>query len=434
MRSTARRALAVALGFGLLAAACGGSDASTDDAGGAATTAAAGAAETTAAAAAAAEPAFVTKDYSDAKPFAGEKGAFAKGAYKTPLAADCPNPVVVQKDWLAEPEHAAFYQLIGGGGKMSQYVYEGPLGSTGINLKILDGGPGHDQGVPYAASLYNGNSVTGDKPHLAFVSTDDAILFSKKFPVKQVLAQFEKNPQMLMFDPTKYSIKTVDDVKKAVADGADLYVTTKAFSYVQFLIGSGVPEDAFIEGYAGDKDKFITGGGKIINQGYASNEIYTFERETKQFNKPVGYVLIHDLGYQAYPMTLSVAANRETELAPCLKKLIPLIQQAQVDYVTDPSEVNTLLAEYNDADNGAPFWKTSLGLSTAAVDIMKSAQLVDNGPDETLGNFDNARVQKMIDTLLPIFTKNGQKDFDPALKAETLVTNAYIDPKIGLKG
>ncbi|MGE0731248.1 MAG: hypothetical protein AB7O92_33460 [Acidimicrobiia bacterium] len=435
MRKAQRRLLAIALGLGLVAAACGGDD-SGEDAGGSATTAAGGtetsAGGSTGSTAAAGGAAYVTEDRSDAKPFSGEVGAFAKEQYTTDLKSVCPAELVVQKDWLAEAEHAAFYQLIGGGGKMSQYVYEGPLGSTGINLKILDGGPGSDQGVPYAATLYTGNSVAGAKPDLAFVSTDDAILFSEKFPVKQVLAQFEKNPQMLMFDPEKWDISSVEDIIAAVDEGANLYVTTKSFSYVQFLIGKGVPEDAFIEGYAGDKDKFITGGGDIINQGYASNEIYTFERETEQFNKPVGYVLIHDLGYQAYPMALSVAADREAELAPCLEKFIPLVQQAQMDYVTNPDEINTLLADYNDNDLGAPFWKTSLGLNAAAVDIMKSAELVGNGPDDTLGNFDEARVQSMIDLLLPIFEENGQSGFKKGLKAADLVTNDYIDPSIGM--
>lgn len=438
MRNSTRRLLAVALGLGLVAAACGGDDSSGEDAGGAdpATTAAATADSTASGGPTATSEAggadFVTSDRSDAKAFTGEKGKFAKDSYTTNLKDVCPAELIVQKDWLAEAEHAAFYQLIGAGGKMSQYVYEGPLGSTGINLKILDGGPGSDQGVPYAATLYTGNSVAGVKPDMAFVSMDDAILFSEKFPVKQIVAQFEKNPQMLMFDPGKWDIDDVEDIKAAVEEGANLYVTTKSFSYVQYLIGQGVPEDAFIEGYAGDKDKFITGDGQIINQGYASNEIYTFERETEQFNKPVGYVLIHDLGYQAYPMTLSIAADREAELAPCLEKFVPLVQQAQIDYVTSPDEINTLLAEYNDNDLGAPFWKTSLGLNAAAVDIMKSAELVGNGPDDTLGNFDLVRVQSMIDTLLPIFDENGQSGFKKDLKAEDLVTNDYVDRSIGL--
>ncbi len=143
-------------------------------------------------------------------------------------------------------------------------------------------------------------------------------------------------------------------------------------------------------------------------------------------------MLIHDLGYQAYPMALSVAADREAELAPCLEKFIPLVQQAQMDYVTNPDEINTLLADYNDNDLGAPFWKTSLGLNAAAVDIMKSAELVGNGPDDTLGNFDETRVQSMIDLLLPIFEENGQSGFKKGLTAEDLVTNDYIDPSIGM--
>ncbi|MBP0573374.1 hypothetical protein J8J27_22000, partial [Mycobacterium tuberculosis] len=81
-------------------------------------------------------------------------GAFAAEHYTTRLAGICPSPFVVQKDWLIQSEHGAFYQLIGAGGKMSQGRYEGPLGATGIDLVILEGGPGLGLGdgeTPYSA-------------------------------------------------------------------------------------------------------------------------------------------------------------------------------------------------------------------------------------------------------------------------------------------
>src|SRR6202042_1008794 len=67
----------------------------------------------------------------------GGPGAFAKAHYTTPLAGVCPNPFIVQADWLPEADHGFLYEMIGAGGTSSQYTYRGPLGSTGINLEIL---------------------------------------------------------------------------------------------------------------------------------------------------------------------------------------------------------------------------------------------------------------------------------------------------------
>ena len=298
-------------------------------------------------------------------------GAFAKAHYTTDLSKVCPNPIIVQKDWLAEAEHGAMYQMIGGGGEMSQNDYKGPLGSTGVDLEILDGGPGLGDGISTASSLYAGNLVMNKKPTLAFVGIDDAAQTSKKFPVTGVFAALDKSPTMLMYDPTKYhDLKTVADVKKT---GADLYVTSKTLSYVQYLMGQGIPGNKIIEGYAGDKEKFIASGGKLINQGYVSNEVYSYEHETDAWNKPVDHVLVYDLGYKPYPSVLSVRTDKLKELAPCLKKLVPIMQHAQADYIKDPAEVNKLLTEYN-PKYSADFWFTSKGLSDAAVKVMKDEQ------------------------------------------------------------
>src|ERR1019366_664916 len=106
---------------------------------------------------------------------AGGSGAFAKAHYTTPLAGVCPNPFIVQADWLPEADHGFLYQMIGAGATSSQYSYQGPLGSTGIDLEILSGGPGLGNGVNQPSSLYVGNLVKKVTPDATFVSNDDAI-------------------------------------------------------------------------------------------------------------------------------------------------------------------------------------------------------------------------------------------------------------------
>lgn len=351
--------------------------------------------------------------------------------YTTDLSADCPDPFVVQKDWLAETEHAAFYQLIGPGGEMSENQYTGALGDTGIDLTIIDGGPGMGEGQDAIQSLTAGNlkfNVTAD---LAFVSTDDLAIYSAEYPATGVVAPLDKSPQMLFWDPDTYpdGFETIDDLAALAEEDGDpkIYVNSITDSYGKFLVEEGVPEDVFLEGYAGDGENFVVNGGKWLNQGYSSNEVWDFENG-REWEKPVDYVYVSDLGYDFYPSVPSVATERLDELGPCLEKLVPLIQQAQVDYLADPGPVNELLAEYNEEDYGASFWKTPIELNEAATEVMKADGLVSNGADETIGNFDLERVQTTIDNLADGFDERAKEDVAP----EDIVTNAFVDETISL--
>ncbi len=359
----------------------------------------------------------------------GAPGAFAKAHYTTPLSGICPNPLVVQSDWLPEADHGYLWQLIGGAGTATQYSYEGPLGSTGINLQILAGGPGLGNGVSQPSSVYVGNLVKRVTPDLTFESTDDAIQYSKQFPTTQVFANYQKSPQIILFDPSKYHISSVADLKAAVSNGAKVYVTSATFSYVRWLVGQGIPSSAFIGGYAGDLEKFVGGGGSILNQGYSTNEVWTLEKNTTAWDKSVGYVYLADLGFKFYQSALTVATNKLQSLGPCLQKLIPLMQHALVDYVHDPTEVNTAIAGFNDKGLGATFWHTPVELNNAAAQVMVNDKLV-TPPSGAVGSFDNSTLQGLIDSLVPIFKSAGDSSLNPNVTPTDIATNQFLDQSV----
>ena len=120
---------------------------------------------------------------------------------------------------------------------------------------------------------------------------------------------------------------------------------------------------------------------------------------------------------------------RMEELAPCLEKLVPIIQQAQVDYVTDPAEVNKLIHDFNEGGYGTTWWKTSMELNEFAAKQLVDIGAVGNGSNETLGDFDTERVaeiHKIVEGWL-------DERANPDVKPEDVVTNRFIDPSIGLK-
>ena len=62
---------------------------------------------------------------------------------------------------------------------------------------------------------------------------------------------------------------------------------------------------------------------------------------------------------------------------------------------------------------------------------MVQQSLAGNGPDRTLGNFDQTRVQRLIDIVTPILKTQG-KQTKPGLLPADLVTDEFIDPAIGM--
>jgi hypothetical protein len=108
---------------------------------------------------------------------------------------------------------------------------------------------------------------------------------------------------------------------------------------------------------------------------------------------------------------------------------VPILQQAQVDYVKTPATATALILDLVKKYNNG--WVYSQGVADYSVKKQVELGIVGNGPDATLGNFDEARVQSVIDILKPIFDKQG-KPIKSGLAPTDIVDNEFIDPKIGL--
>jgi hypothetical protein len=229
-----------------------------------------------------------------------------------------------------------------------------------------------------------------------------------------------------MWDPEAFpDIKTFEDIGKTGAPV--LYFEGSA--YMDFLVGKGlIKKDQIDASYDGAPSRFVTE--HVFQQGFASNEPYKYEHDIKEWRKPVDYLLIDDAGYKIYPSSLSVRPERLTEDKECLDAVVPLMQQAQVDYMAEPEPINDFFLGY--VEDMASFWTLSAAANADAVKVMTDEGLVSNGPDDTIGNFDLDRVQTLIDESMPIFAKAGVDTMKDGLKAEDIVSNDFIDDSIGL--
>ncbi len=339
------------------------------------------------------------------------------------LKGVCPDNIVVQTDWYATPERAAVYQMVGPNGTFDKNkgTYSGPLGDTGVTMEVRMGGNFINfQAIP--AQMYQDPSI-----FMGYVATDDGVQGAEKFPTKAVVAPLDINPQILMWDPATYpDIKAFPDVAKSGAKV--MYI--EGLPFMDYLVSKGyVNKDQLDASYDGTPARFVSEGGKLIQQAYLSSEPFRWEHDVKEWAKPVKSLLIDDSGYRIYPQGLAVKPEEITKSKDCLTKLVPMIQQAQVDYITNPASTNAALAKIADELGSGP--PITLSGNENAVKVMLGSKIVGNGPNGTLGDFDMARIDTTIEQLGPIYAARGQA-LPSGLTSSDIATNEFIDTKIHL--
>jgi hypothetical protein len=408
---TTRHSLLAVLGaLGLALAACGddddggGSGAGGDGTAGAATTAAASA--TTA---------------------AGGAATSASGATTPPgggLAEVCPDPIVIQTDWFPESEHGALYEMIGEGYSVDTEakVVRGPLVSggeeMGIEIEVRTGGPAIG-GQPVSVRQHADDSIT-----LGYANTEGQVNRWGETPTISVVAPLEINPQIIYWDPATYpEIETLADLGE---EGVTINVF-EGVTFVDVFVGQGIWSQDQIDGsYDGSPGRFIAEDGAIAQQGFASAEPYTYEFVFEDWGRPLAFQTLHDAGFQPYSQTLSVRPDLLEGLRPCLEQFVPIVQQAQVDFITDPDRANAIIVDA--VAQYADFWEYDDGLAAYSVETQRELGIVGNGPDDTLGNMDEERIQSVIDQI----RDDAGLDVPADLEASDLFTNEFIDTSIGL--
>ncbi len=344
------------------------------------------------------------------------------------LKGVCPDPVVVQTNWFPQSEHGSLYQLVGSGAKIDagHKRVTGPLvvngRSTGVRIEVRAGGPA--VGFQSSAALmYQDPKIT-----LGMLQADEVIQLSSSQPVVGVVAPLELDPQILLWDPQQHpEFNIIGDIGQT--DTKVLYFQTGTF--MQYLLGSGILRASQVDGsYDGSPSAFVASGGKLVVQGYATNEPYLYEHEVKAWGKPVKFQLIYDSGYPNIGNVLTVRADRKEQLAACLRQLVPIIQQAQVGFMAKPQAAIDLILTVNDAYKGGFLY--SKANAEFAVNQLRQLGIVDNGQDRTLGNFDPDRIQRLIDIVAPIFAAQ-RKPIKPNLTRDQVFSNEFISPAVGLR-
>ena len=339
------------------------------------------------------------------------------------LADVCPSTIVVQTDWFPESEHGGIYQLMGDdavaskdtGAVIGSLVVNGE--PTGVNLEIRAGGPFLES--PVVTEMYQDNAIT-----FGYVGTDVAITRYNDAPTLAVFNAMNINPQVVLWNATKHP------EAKTIADAAQTIKTFYVYgdpAWMRYFEAQGlIQTDQVDSNYKGN---LLLSTEDAAHQGFATSEPYKYAN-LESGAITTGYQLIHDAGWNSYAQNLAIRKDRLEELRPCLEKIVPIFQQAQLDYIADPTRANAIIlstvATYDS------WWTQSEGDVANGAASQKDMGIVGNGETPTFGDLEEARVNDFIAKATPILREQGLEIADIA--AGDITDNTFLDTSITYQG
>ena len=228
------------------------------------------------------------------------------------------------------------------------------------------------------------------------------------------------NPQIILWNADKHpQVSTIAEIAGAVA-------AVSVFGdrpYMRYLVAQGVvPPEKVDTNYKGN---LLLATDDIAHQGFATSEPYRY-RTLESGAITTAYQLVHNAGWTSYPQNLAINKLRLEELRPCLAALVPILQQAQINFVDNPERTIATIVDVVTQLN------TSLSqtseLARYAVDTMQQLDLVGNGTTPTLGDFESPRIDDFIALATPILREQGLTI--PDIQASDLATNEFLDAAI----
>jgi hypothetical protein len=357
-----------------------------------------------------------------------EAASSAANGSPSALKGVCPDTVVFQTNWWPQAEYGGLYRLVGanptvdaGKNKVTGKLVDNGT-DTGVKIEIRSGGPANNF-TPSTSLLYTDNSIMfggADLDQVAQVSGSGK-------PVLSVFAPLDLSPVVLLWDPKQHpTFNTIADIGQTNTK----VIYFQGAVYMAYLLGAGLlrPSQASAS-YAGTPDQWKASKGSIVQQGYVTNEVLRYENDKSVWGKQVRYQLVADSGYPVYPETLSIRPDRKDELAPCLKKLVPILQRSDAGYAKSSTTTNQFISDLvSKFPKAFPYTKQQ---GDAAAKAMLENQILGNGRNKAVGDFDMDRVQRILTIVTPIFAAQ-KTPVKSGITPDQLVTNEFIDNSIGI--
>lgn len=341
------------------------------------------------------------------------------------LAGICPETVVVQLQWQPQADMGALFEMLGDDYSVDsdKKSMTGTLVAggkdTGVKLQLRAGGPAIGfQSV--TTQMY-----VDDDIQLGLVHGEQVVTASGSQKVVGVSPLLTHNPAIVIWDPASHPAMSWDSLKESAAT----VVVSPEQIFPKWLVAKGfVAESQLDTSFDGNPARFVADP-SIVQQGYATSDPYRYEHDTPAWNKPVGYGLLSETGFDPYAANLSVRADKLEELSPCLTKLVPIVQQASADYISSPEAANQRIVDVIGKDD--TYSSYTIDEANYGAATMKEKGLVAN-ENGSVGTYDEARVAAFVAEIAPIVAE-GSGNVDPNVDPKSLFDPQFGDPSIAIE-
>ncbi|MCF3648555.1 ABC transporter substrate-binding protein [Synoicihabitans lomoniglobus] len=280
-------------------------------------------------------------------------------------AGDSPQrlPMVVQLDWIAEPEHGGFYQA----------KAKGWFAEAGLDVRIDQGG----------ANAFAMQKLAGGQAQVAQADSTNVILaIAEGLPVVNIGAVFQNDPSVLMLhaDNPITSFEQLDGTTiMARPEWAFLPYLRKKYG-IDFNI---IPQNFQVANFIADQN--------FIQQGFYIAEPFYIEQGGAQKPK---FLYAWDAGFDAYTV---IVANKNWAAAhpEQMQAFMAAYIRGWEDYLFgDPTPAHDLMKQVNPKNSDA-FLAYSRQM---IIDEKLVVGRVDGGPDQ-IGRVSLPRFQTQIEQL-----------------------------------
>ena len=261
------------------------------------------------------------------------------------LTGICPDPLVIQTDWFPEPDHGYTYQAIGTGGTVDVEAGDVPRAARQH---------GHHAGDPCRSGPYImgsrsrleqnlrrncvGNSLAG------YADTGDVIRNAGAEQLIEPVRELRHRPSLGVWDPElSYPARCNWNVEDQES-GALVSASRAAATWTTCWKNRGKLDPK------PDRRLLLGGPGGLSPRRTSSNRDSPPTRCTSTTDIPEWKQASqlpphprHGLGH--LPVRPFGEARGGDESKECLEKLVPIFQQALVDYVKDPEPMNEKFVE-----------------------------------------------------------------------------------------
>lgn len=337
------------------------------------------------------------------------------------LDSVCPATVVVQTDWYPQAEHGGIYELLGDdyevdperGATRGSLTVEGS--PTGVELEIRAGGPFLES--PVVTEMFLDDAIT-----LGYVGTDVALSRYAETPTLAVFNALSVNPQVILWNSERHPTATsIADIARDV-DAISVFGDRP---FMRYFVAEGLVPPSKVDGNY--KGSLLLATDDVAHQGFVTSEPFRYETLDSGPVR-VSWQLIHDAGWTSYPQNLAINKLRLEELRPCLVRLVPLMQRAQIEFMSSPDRTVATILDV--VERLAASWTQSKELADYAVRTMLSEGIVANGTTATFGDFESPRIDEFISLATPILREQGLEI--PDVTKEDVATNEFLDTTISL--